>query len=85
MAPVLRDLGGLEVEVIYAGKCRGYVGTQGLKSLGKSPSGTAPLLGLRALWVSDSVMWGLPCVPLCVGGEWNWTLYLYDRNLEMSA
>ncbi len=85
MAPVIRDLGGLEGEVKYAGKCRGYVGTQGLKSLGKSPSGTAPLLGLRALWVSDSVMWGLPSVSLYEGGNWEWTLYLNDRNLEMSV
>ncbi len=31
-------------------------------AFGKSPSGPAPLLGLRAsraLWVSDSVMWGV--------------------------
>ncbi len=59
VAPVFRDLGGLEGEVKYAEKCRGYIGTQSLKSLGKSPSGPAPLLVLwasRALWVSDSVM-----------------------------
>ncbi len=56
VAPVFRDLGGWEGEVKYAGKCRGYVGTRGLKSLGKSPSAPAALLGLRALWVSDSVM-----------------------------
>ncbi len=27
----------------------------------------------------------LPCVSLCVGGKWEWTLYLFDRNLEMSV
>ncbi len=62
MAPVIRDLGGLEGEVKNAGECRGYVGTQGLRALRKSPSGPAPLLGLRdsrALWVSDSVTWGV--------------------------
>ncbi len=62
MAPVIRDLGGLEGEVKNAGECRGYVLTQDLRALGKSPSGLAPLLGLRAsraLWVSDSVMWGV--------------------------
>ncbi len=59
MAPVVRDLGGLEEEVKHAGECRGYVGTQGLRALGKSPSGSASFLGLRALravWVSDSVI-----------------------------
>ncbi len=29
VAPVIRDLGGLEGEVKNAGECRGYVGTQG--------------------------------------------------------
>ncbi len=32
MAPVIRDLGGLEGEVKNAGECRGYVRTQGFKS-----------------------------------------------------
>ncbi len=71
---------------------RGSVGAMwGLRvfrALGKSPSGPAPLLGLRAsraVWVSDSVMWGLPYVSLCVGGKWEWTLYLFDRNFEMSV
>ncbi len=62
MAPVIRDLGGLEGEVKNAGECWGYVGTQGYKGFGKEPIRAAPLLGLRdsrALWVSDSVMWGV--------------------------
>ncbi len=61
MAPVIRVLGGLEGEV----KMRECVGTmlvlRVLRALGKSPPGPAPLLGIRAsraLWVSDSVMWG---------------------------
>ncbi len=36
-------------------------GLRVFRALGKSPSGPAPLLGLRAsraVWVSDSVMWG---------------------------
>ncbi len=45
MAPVIRDLGGLEGEVKNAGECRGYVGTQDFKSfsfllLAKSASRT---------------------------------------------
>ncbi len=35
MAPVIRDVGGLEGEVKNAGECRGYVGIQGFKSFGK--------------------------------------------------
>ncbi len=34
-------------------------GLRVLRALGKSPSGPAPLLGLRGLGVSDSVMWGV--------------------------
>ncbi len=62
MAPIIRNLGGLEGEVKNAGECRGYVGTQGFKGCGKEPIRASSLIGLRdsrALWVSDSVMWGV--------------------------
>ncbi len=39
VAPVIRDLGGLEGEVKNARKCWGYVGTQGFKGFGKEPIG----------------------------------------------
>ncbi len=42
------DLGGLEGEVKNAGELREYVGTHGLRALGKSPSGPAPLLRLKS-------------------------------------
>ncbi len=67
--------------------CRGYVGTQGLKNFGKDSITAGPLIGVgasRARCVSDSVMKGLTCVPLCLGGKRECTLYMYDRNHEMS-
>ncbi len=73
MAPVIGDLGGLEGEVKMWESVGAMKGLRVLRALGKSPSGSAPLLGLRvsrAVWVSDTVMWGLPFVPLCVGGKW---------------
>ncbi len=54
MAPVIRDLGGLVVEVKNAGECRGYAGTQGFKGFGKEPIRASSLIG------------GLPCLSLCV-------------------
>ncbi len=62
MAPIIRDLGGLEGEGENVGECRGYEGTQGFKGFGKEPIRASSLLGLRAsraVWVSDSVMWGV--------------------------
>ncbi len=37
VAPVIRDLGGLDGVVKNAGERRGYVGTQGFKGFGKEP------------------------------------------------
>ncbi len=48
VAAVIRDLGGLEGEVKDAGECRGLYGLWVLRAMGKSPTGPAPLLGLRA-------------------------------------
>ncbi len=59
VAPVIRDLGGLEEEVKMRESVGAMKGLRVLRALGKSPSGSAPLLGLRtskAVWVSDSVM-----------------------------
>ncbi len=47
MAPVIRDLGGLEGEVKNAGECRSYVGTPGIKSFGKEPIRTGSLIGVE--------------------------------------
>ncbi len=48
MKPIIRDLRVLEREVENAVECRGYVGAQVFKGVGKEASGPAPLLGLRA-------------------------------------
>ncbi len=64
-------------------------GLRVLRALGKSPSGPAPLLGLRdsqALWVSDSVMWG---VAMLISVRW-WKvgvdpISVLARNFEMSV
>ncbi len=47
MALVIRDLGGLEGEVKYAGECCGYLRTQGSKSLGKESSKAGSLDGVE--------------------------------------
>ncbi len=47
MAPVIRDLGGLEGEVKNAGECRGYVGTQDFKGFGKEPIRASSLIGVE--------------------------------------
>ncbi len=49
MAPVIRDLGGLEGGVKHAGECRGYVGTQGFKGFGKEPIRASSLIGVEGL------------------------------------
>ncbi len=46
MAPVIRDLGGLEGEVKNAGECGGYVGAQGFKGFGKEPIRASSLIGV---------------------------------------
>ncbi len=44
-----------------------------LKIFGKSPSGLALLLRLRACWISDSLMSGFAMhVFPCVDGTWEW-------------
>ncbi len=71
-----------------AGECRRYVGTRGFKSFGKEFIKAAPLLWLRAsraLCISDSVMWGFAMRISVRGYKWEWTIYLYDRNLGMSV
>ncbi len=47
MAPVIRDLGGLEGEVKNIRECRGYVGTRGFKGLGKEPIRAGSLIGVE--------------------------------------
>ncbi len=47
MAPVIKDLGGLEGEVKNAGECRGYVGTQGFEGFGKEPIRASSLIGVK--------------------------------------
>ncbi len=47
MAPVTRDLGGLEGEVKNAAERRGYVGTQGCKGVGKEPIRAGSLIGVE--------------------------------------
>ncbi len=49
MAPVIRDLGGLEGEVKNAGECRGYVGSQGLNGFGKEPIRSSSLIGVEGV------------------------------------
>ncbi len=44
MAPVIRDLGGLEGKVKNTRECRGYAGTQGFKSFGEEPIRAGPLI-----------------------------------------
>ncbi len=44
-----------------------------LKTFGKSPSGLALLLRLRACWISDSLMSGFAMHAFpCVDGKWEW-------------
>ncbi len=62
MAPVIRDLGGLVERLQMRESVGAMQRLRVLRALEKSPSGQAPLLGLRsprALCVSDSVMWGV--------------------------
>ncbi len=47
MAPLIRDLGGLEEDVKNAGNCRGYVRTMGFKGLGKEPISAGSLMGVE--------------------------------------
>ncbi len=47
VAPVIRDLGGLEREVKDVGEGRGYVGTQVFKGFGKEPIRTGSLIGIE--------------------------------------
>ncbi len=47
VAPVIRDLRGLEGEVKNAGECRGYVETPGLKSFRKEPIRAGSLIGVE--------------------------------------
>ncbi len=47
MAPVIRDLGGLEGKVKNAGECRGYEGTQGFKGFGIEPIRASSLIGVE--------------------------------------
>ncbi len=47
MAPVIRDLGGLEGEVKNSGDYRVYVGTQGFKGFGKEPIRATSLIGVE--------------------------------------
>ncbi len=50
VAPVIRDLGGLEGEVKHAGECRGYLGTQSFKGFGKEPIQRASIkLGINCI------------------------------------
>ncbi len=47
MAPVIKDLGGLEGGVKNAAECRGYVGTQGFKNFGKESIRVGSLIGVE--------------------------------------
>ncbi len=47
VAPVIRDLGGLEGGVRNAGECRDYVGTKGFKNFGKEPIRVGSLIGVE--------------------------------------
>ncbi len=47
MAPVIRDLGGLQGGVKNAGECRGYVGTPGFKGFWKEPIRAGTLIGVE--------------------------------------
>ncbi len=47
MAPVIKDLGGLEGEAKNAGECRGYVGTQGFEGFGEEPIRAGSFIGVE--------------------------------------
>ncbi len=47
MAPVIRDLGGLEGEVKNAGECRVCEGTQDFKGFGEQPIRAGSLIGVE--------------------------------------
>ncbi len=52
VAPVIRDLGGLEGEIKIAEEGRGYVETQGFKGFGKEPIRADCHIGVEGFEVS---------------------------------